>query len=77
MFKKLECETGWTKFTIDITERCLKSLGRYRLDEATTICNRFNAKVPLPKNKQQDTDVHYKMNGKWNDNGGSFKENIV
>ena len=53
-----ECDAGWTKFTIGSTETCLKSVGKSRMNQATSVCNSINAKVPLPKNDQENTDLY-------------------
>ena len=69
-------ETDWTEFTIGNKKTYLKLIGKTRLDQALKVCQQFNAKLPLPKNEQEDTDL-YKAFQALGVNGGAVDGNDV
>ena len=52
-----ECERGWTKSSIGETEKCLKVIGNHRRVDAVQKCLDEYARLPLPKNLQEDKDL--------------------
>ena len=41
------------------TEKCYKFAGFHKVNEASSICSGMNAKLPLPKSIQQNSDLVY------------------
>ena len=41
------------------TEKCYKFAGFYNVKQAASICSGMNAKLPLPKSIQQNSDLVY------------------
>ena len=52
-----ECENGWTKASIAGVDKCFKNIGQYHLSRVFSECERFDAKLPMPKSKQENVDL--------------------
>ena len=54
----LDCELGWKKFKIGTFDSCLKFIKKDKIEKAVSICKSEQAKVPLPKSKEEDIDLY-------------------
>ena len=54
-----DCVSGceWESFSIDGKVEYFKNIGRYHLYQAERACQELSAKLPLPENKKQNTDM--------------------
>ena len=51
------CDGDWQKFIIDTTEKCLKYGGKGQMRFAYGACLLLGAKVPIPTNSKENTDL--------------------
>ena len=54
--KETDCD-GWYKASIDGTDKCYKLLGEFKMSEAASKCAEVNAKLPLPLNDNENSEI--------------------
>ena len=55
------CQLGWKKFQIGINSMCFKILAYTEISRGQSICLAQNARLPLPKNNREDSDLYKVM----------------
>ena len=50
------CSYGWTEFQVGMEKRCLKYMGKKDADKAESTCKSENARLPLPRSDQENSD---------------------
>ena len=53
------CEVSWSKFVIGGVETCLKANGKGFISDAASACKSIGAKLPLPTNNQENSDLGF------------------
>ena len=52
------CNIGWTEARISEENKCFKNIGEFPFSQAVSKCTELGAELPLPLNKQEDTDLY-------------------
>ena len=58
MYFSAQCENGWTRESINGKKKCFKNIGQFQLVQSVSKCKELGAELPLPLNKQDDTDLY-------------------
>jgi len=53
-----DCPDTWSSFTIDGSEKCLKSIANADISTADSVCKSEGAKVPLPQSDAENDEYH-------------------
>ena len=52
------CATGWTEYTVGGIKKCMKKMSsKTTIDNAALVCAGLGAKLPLPSNAQEQSDL--------------------
>ena len=52
-----KCDAGWEKHSLDETELCFRNFGKHDLQHGRGVCEKHNARLPLPMNYVEDNDL--------------------
>ena len=56
--ERLGCDPGWVKRTVGSKVMCFKKVKRTKIEKGLAVCREVEAKLPLPKNGQEDKDLY-------------------